>query len=651
MTQNYKAIAIGLNKRKLVPESELISELSNLYSKDPKQDYYYSIYKYTQKHYDDFKKTHTLAGISDVKTNTLVFDFDSKSNIEAAKLDALTLIGRLTQKGITKENISVYFSGQKGVHVEVASDQDFTQTEANAIRKTLAGDLESNDTSISDVQRVIRAPLSRHNKSGLYKIPLTVDELAKLSVEQIADSAKELTDSHYDMVDQNMNKRITLPIDIVNLKNVKEKKKEIVASDKLDFSRNKTGLTNAKFALSEGYFEEGERHEAVMILAATYLGLGWHKELAYNNIKATLRLRARRLGLDDVSDETKQEVWKEVESVFGPLWKGGMFGEDKNELLIKTKQRYGITDRYENSSFINIPEVDDVFKDFAANIDKNTIKLGITSFDKEVRVTTSTLVMLLAPPATGKTSITFGILNATSKHNIKSMFFSLDMAAPQVYQRLAQRHTALHSDKIFEAYKNNDTSIINRISDTLSEEYKNVKFCFKGAMSIETIRENILKQKEVQGEFPKLVVIDYLENITTSFSDSSASKAFAARSLKDMANEFGICIFLLVQPRLSGGDGSSELNSYTDIKGSSVLSETASQIFSMYRPGFNPKNSADDNFISITVVKNRMGQLGRFDYHWTGLTGAIRELTHEERGDLKSLLEQKAAEKKGMDDL
>jgi hypothetical protein len=46
-----------------------------------------------------------------------------------------------------------------------------------------------------------------------------------------------------------------------------------------------------------------------------------------------------------------------------------------------------------------------------------------------------------------------------------------------------------------------------------------------------------------------------------------------------------------------------------------------------------------------------MGQLGRFDYHWTGLTGAIRELMPEEKGELKSLLEQKAAEKKGMDDL
>lgn len=648
----YRAIAVGLTKRKLVLETELINELSNLYSKDNKQDYYYSIYKYNQKHFDDFTNTRSLAGITDVKTNTLMFDFDSKSNIELAKQDALTLVGRLSQKGINKNDINVYHSGLKGYNIEIITSDDYTQEEVNSIRKVLAGDLKTNDTSISDVQRVIRAPLSRHNKSGLFKIPLTVDELSTLSVEQIADSAKELTDSHYDMVDQNMSRRVSLPQDIINLKNVKEKKKEKVeAGETINFAKNKTGLTNAKYALSEGYFEEGERHEAVMILAATYLGLGWHKELAYNNIKATLRLRARRLGLEDVGDDVKSEVWREIEGVFGPLWKGGMFAEDKNELLIKTKERYGITDKYENASFINIPEVDNVFKDFAVNIDKNTLKLGIESFDKEIRVTTSTLVMLLAPPATGKTSLVFGILNATSNQDIKSMFFSLDMAAPQAYQRLAQRHTGLHSDKIFEAYKNNNTSIINKISDTLGEEYKNVKFCFKGAMSIETIRENIIKQREVQGEFPKLVVIDYLESITTSFSDSSASKAFAARALKDMANEFGICIFLLVQPRLSGGDGSSELNSYTDIKGSSVLSECASQIFSMYRPGFNPKNSSDDNFISLTVVKNRMGQLGRFDYHWTGLTGAIRELTHEEKGELKSLLEQKAAEKKGMDDL
>lgn len=996
----YIAIAAGLNSvRKLVPESELVTQLTEMYSRDPNLDYYYSIYRYSQKDYEQFKSTKSLSGMSDLKTNTIMFDFDSKSDLNAARQDAVTLVKRLNDKGLDNSKINIYHSGLKGFNVELITDQYFTQSEANSIRQSLAGDLDTNDTSISDVQRIIRAPLSKHNKSGLYKIPLTADELSNLSVKQIAQSAKELRDEHYDTVDQNVNKRIKLPIDILKLKDLKESKKKVevpeVVGDKPDFSRNKTGLTNAKYALSEGFFEEGERNEATMILASTYMGLGFHKELAYNSLKATYRLRALRLGLP-LDTEDRGKLWDCIEHVYSPLWKGGMYSEDTNALLIKTKKRYSIEDKYEANGFLSLNEVDGVFKDFAENIDKNTIKLGIPSFDAHVRVTTSTLVMLLAPPATGKchgkgtevimydgsikkvedvivgdllmgddstprqvlstcsgkemlykikqengndyvvneshilslkgssakrptslygkvfdialtdylkkgsdfkkrikgykvpvnfdskpidldpyflgawlgdgtasktqitngdqevidycssyikslgliekhysndnlhhdyvlgkgvknplmtkfrkynlednkhipmeyltnsrevrlklaagildtdgyldprgmnryelvtskenlandyaylfrslgyrftskkrikkyksftkgkwyegaaiayvcyiagdnlneipclvprkkaissvrrtyqdltkinierlevgeyygftlngnhryllsdftvthnTSITFGILNATSNDNIKSMFFSLDMAAPQVYQRLAQRHTSLHADAIFSAYQKGDISVIDNIRDTLQEQYKNVKFCFKGAMSVESIRESILKQKEITGEFPKLVVIDYLENITTGFSDPSQSKAYAGRALKDMANEFGICIFLLVQPRLSSGDGANELNSYTSIKGSSVLGEVASQVFTLYRPGFNPKDSKNDDFLSITVVKNRMGQLGRFDYHWTGLTGAIRELTHEESAELKCLLEQKEAEKKGMDDI
>lgn len=649
----YKAISTGINNRKLVPENQVISSLSDLYQQDPDKDYYVSVFRYNQKHYDQFQKSKSLAGIKDIKTQTLLFDFDDKKNPENARQDALTLVSRLQTQGISSNDINIYFSGNKGNHIEVNFNEELSRDEANNIRNSLAGDLETNDTSVKDEQRLLRAVLSKNDKSGLFKIPLTMSELQNLSVEQIREQAKEVTDAHVELAEKQLVSRTDMPEQLGKLRFKKEVlKKEVKRDeDRPNFNKNKTGLTNAKYALSEGYFEEGERHEAIMILAATFLGLGWHKELTYNTLKATLRLRAIRLDILDLNDEDKRELWREVEQVYSVTWKGGMYSEDTNELLIKTKERYNVEDKFENNAFLSLPEVDSVFGDFAKNIDKNTIKLGIPSFDKAVRVTTSTLVMLLAPPATGKTSITFGILNATSNDNIKSMFFSLDMAAPQVYQRLAQRHTGLQSDMIFDAYKNNDKQVIENIRTTLEEQYKNVKFCFKGAMSVDIIRQNILKQKEIQGEFPKLVVIDYLENITTDFTDASASKAYAGRCLKDMANEFGICIFLLVQPRLSSGDGANELNSFTNIKGSSVLGEVASQVFTMYRPGFNPKDSSNDDFLSITVVKNRMGNLGRFDYHWTGLTGSIREMTHEESAELKCLLEQKAAEKKGMSDL
>ena len=171
-------------------------------------------------------------------------------------------------------------------------------------------------------------------------------------------------------------------------------------------------------------------------------------------------------------------------------------------------------------------------------------------------------------------------------------------------------------------------------------------------MNVDIIRAALIKEKEITGEFPKLVVIDYLENVLTDMSnDPTTAKGFVARSLKDMANEFGICILLLVQPAKVSGGPSEELNSYYAIKGSGLVAEASAQVITMHRPGFDPKNPTDDNYITLTVVKNRMGTLGTFDYHWTGVTGAIRELTHEEESTLKKIRELNVAKKQGMDEL
>ena len=646
---NYRAIVKGLSgQRILVPEDKVLQELYTLQDKDYNKDFYISIFKYNQKHFDLYKQTKTLSGIDDNISNMIVFDFDDRSNVENARKDALTLVGRLVQKGFKLDDIVISFSGSKGLHVEVNTTQDFTKQQLVNIRQALSGDLETTDPSIKDTQRILRAPLTKHNETGLFKIPITFDELTKLSVKEMQVLAKDPDELRYTLAENLFTHKAEVPDSINQLaKDAKKEKKEVVAvSDRPDFNKNKTGFTNAKYALSEGYFEEGESHEAACILAATMHGLGWHKELAYNHIKATLRLRAQRLGLDDVTDDKKKEVWKLIENVYSPTWKGGMYSEESNELLLSTKKRYDIQDKFENNLVLTLPEVNNIFGDFARNIDKNTLKLGITSFDHEIRVTTSTLVGLLAAPSAGKSSVSFGILNATSNDGIKSMFFSLDMAAPQVYQRLAQRHTGYDSDRLFKAYQSKDVAVIERVEKTLSEQYKNVKFCFRGGISVEDIRSAIVKEKELTGEVPKLVVVDYLECINTQFSDPTVSKGYAARMLKDIANEFAICVLLLVQPPKVAGDPSYELNSYTDIKGSSVVSEACSQVFTLHRPGFNPKETSDDNYLTLTVVKNRMGQLGSFDYHWTGVTGAIRELSHEEEGDLKALREEKQRERR-----
>lgn len=647
----YRAIALGLNKRILVEEKDVSSKLSELYEQNPNRDYYLSVYRYDEAAKAQFDKTNSLAGITNLKTNNLVFDFDSKKDINLAKQDAKTLVARLQQAGFPKDKLQVSYSGSKGIHVQITLNKDYTKKEVDYLTKKFAGDLATADTQIHDYQRVLRAVLSKHNGSGLYKTPLTIEEL-DLPIEKVKEIASNPDDKRWEMADTFMNSEpVSLPVTIPELKEEKKKETVLDMDQSPNFNLNKTGLTHAKYALASGYFEEGERHEAVMVLGSTYQALGWPIENAYNNLKATLRQRNERLGLGAVSESDKEELWKEITSIYSPTWRGGMYSEEKG-LLLKTIQRYKIQNRFDQTLMMSLSQVNNVFNDFATNIDKNTLKLGIPSFDQEIRVTTSTLVALLAAPSAGKSSISFGILNSTSKDGIKSMFFSLDMAAPQVYQRLAQRHTGFSSDRLFKAYQSKDRAVIEKVETTLAKEYENVKFCFRGAMNVDIIKDAIVKEKELTGEFPKLVVIDYLENVLCDMSnDPTISKGFVARALKDIANEFGICILLLVQPPKLAKDPASPLNSYSFIKGSSVIQEACSQVITLYRPGFDPQHTEDDNYLTLTVVKNRMGQLGQFDYHWEGLTGQIRELTSEEHNHLEALKKQKAAERSGEGDL
>lgn len=640
----YRALATGLNTRKLIPFDENYYEnVQKVINKNPDKDYYESIYVYEDRHVERFEQTKSLAGIKDVKTDRAVFDFDD-ADLSLAQADAIEVIKRLNEASVPTSAIRVFFSGNKGFHVEVhfQEGQNISRKEFERIIKNFASDLKTFDTKVKDEQRILRIPFTRHAESKLFKIPLSVGEINNLKVEDIVEKAKEENlDSvqvpEWTTIDCAVlleldppEAQIQPPLDEIGA--LPEKKQ-----DGPDMSRKPRHLTAAKYVLQEGFFEEGERNEACLILAATYKYLGYHKDHAYNMLKATLRLRAARLGLPDYD---RDELWRTVvEPVYSPTWQGGTFSEDEG-LLAKTIKRYGLNKTgVTDNGLISLDNLSSAFEDFAMNIDNNTIKLGIKPVDDNVRITTSMLVSFLAAPGSGKSSIAMGIMNELSNRNEKSIFFSLDMGYPQVFQRLLQKHTGDDSDTILNAYKTLDKARVKKYNDVLRKEYKNVRFCFKSGLTVELIRDYLIYERDVTGVMPKLIVVDYLECVKSPFSDPTQSKAFVASSLKDIANEFGICVFLLVQPTKQSGDPSAELNSYMNIKGSGVIAEASSVVLTLYRPGFNPRDNSDDKYATITVVKNRMGPLSSTDLIWDGPTGNVRQMTSDEENDLEQLRE------------
>lgn len=634
----YNRLSEGLTKYKLIPDTE---NIWNHISTNEK-DWYISLFKYNDEQYNEWKQKGTVSGIKNVTTNKLMFDMDSEKNPEEARTDAITLVSRLLSKGINQDNIQIAFSGKKGYSIEVDTTSQFTPEEFKNITFSLASDLISFDPVVNDPQRIIRVIGTKHPKSGLYKYPLTAQQLSELPIDIIKGLAADVSNIDESVMEGWV--QIVLPESISILKESKKKETKVQSEvHDLDLSKKPKWLSDAKYALQEGYFGAGERNTAFMIMGSTYKGQGFSKEITYRALKGVAEVQAERNGVERYSDK---ELWNNiVEVIYKTDWKGGTYSYDNTPLLQDITKRLGLKVPTEaEKPFIEVNSVTDIFKKFALDIDKNTIKLGIDNVDKEVRITTSMLVGLLAAPSAGKTSVSLGVLNSISKSNLKSLFFSLDMGAPLVFQRLIQRHTGLSGKRIFEMYKAHDPKV-TEFENIVSKEYKNVHFCFKSGITTEMIRDYILQQEQIDGERAKLVVVDYLECIAGKFADATANTALIAQELKDIANDLGICILLLLQPQKHAGDPSSELLSMRNIKGSSALEQACSIIFTIWRPGFGPKNPAEDKYLTMAVVKNRMGQLGTFNFAWDGVKGEITELDDFELEELQQLKDRKEAEK------
>lgn len=128
----------------------------------------------------------SIAGFSGpVKASSLFFDFDCAEDPGKALWDIATLLFRLDDlEAYSPENIRIFFSGCKGFHVMVAdadlermpASEDIPQRVEVACRK-LAGDLPTFDGRVYEKTRLLRAVNSQHPKTGLFKIPLTLEEV------------------------------------------------------------------------------------------------------------------------------------------------------------------------------------------------------------------------------------------------------------------------------------------------------------------------------------------------------------------------------------------------------------------------------------------------------------------------------------------
>jgi replicative DNA helicase len=649
----YYRLCSGLNDvGVLVPKNENVKKFIT----NPKKDYYKSIFYYNEKQKSQAEqlvgnRKRGISGIEDVVTDRLVFDFDSEGNIENAKNDTIELCHRLIENGIAVDDLQISFSGKKGFSVDYQCDTFLSPKELRNIATNLAGDLSTFDVKIYNPSRIIRLPLTLHQDTLLYKLPLSFEELQNVSINQMKLWAKDTSDITID----NLWKPKPLPekIKVLKDKGVIELVEKSVNSEvfkdisQIDWSARLPFLSPAKFVLHSGFFGSGNRNEALMILASTFKAVGFGKKDTYRLLKSAAERQSEISGQERFSDK---EIWNNIlGTVYSIAWKGGQYSPADNALLASIESQLPIHVRRTKSN--DITELSDGFSEFVKyieNIDNNTIKFGIPSLDKKLKVQVGHLVGILAPPGLGKTSFLLTILNNSSLDGVNSMFFSYDMHYAAVMQKMIQRETGYTSDKIEEIVNSKASDETRHIYELLQKNYGNVSFCFKSGQSIADMKKTIIDREIVLGKEIKFIGVDYSELVLSQFSDPTQRSAEVIQGLREIATDMNKCIVVLLQPNKANSKPNEPLLGYGAAKGSSTISQALTSMITAHRPGYSSTNPEGDKFFSINVVKNRMGPLFNLDFSWDGLTGRIGDLDEYERSRLadlrEALKEQKAKE-------
>lgn len=646
LTSNYKDYG------RMVPVEEWEKHI-----KSYNVEAYKSVGIYTEEQYNKFKAQKvghgegSVAGITGVRTNALVLDFDKIEDLSIPQKHAQETILRLEKLGIVCDNLNICFSGCKGFAIELFTDKEHSSKEFKTFAENLTEGLDTWDDSLYDDNQVIRIPGTRHPRTGLYKTSLTREELFSLSIEQIKEKAKAPGSVDWTEFPNVLPEELFKP---------KFKPKKAVEFDgDLDFSTNTSGMPNWKFAIMHGFFPPGKRHDSLMALAAYFRGQGYPEAMTLEAILAASRLQySRNMEHYGPNDPTDEGEWtRSISHIYGPTWTGGTFAYETNEKLKKS-----ILDLFPEESLLEdqdkiskpIKSADEIitgFKKFSKEIDKNKILTGIPEVDQNIMLTTGAMHGVLGAPGSGKTSLILNMLAHNSNAGLACMFFSLDMSENLIGGKLMARQSPIGFRELTEKYK---AGMDLSATETLvQEDFKNVAFYSKSSTSVKDMKIQILKHQKEIGQKVKLVIVDYLELIAGPYTDATANSAHHAVHLKDLATDLDICLIILVQPQKSAGDASFPLTNMRQVKGASVLEQNFRNVLGIYREGFSPDTPELDKFLTVKGLKSSFEALFSVDVGWDGRTGKVYTLNPEGRAQLKRIREtkkeKKDAEKAGND--
>ena len=521
-------------------------------------------------------------------TDMLFFDFDG-DNLYAVREEVIKFVQYLiSEYGIPEAFIYVYFSGNKGFHIiipfvavgNIQPSKDFYIKYKKFI-EILTKDFKYIDTSIYDPLRVVRISNTKHEKSGLYKIPLTVYELGgDVDISFLEEYAKIKHNVKFLHPDE--------MIPVTELEKLWVDMELFIQSEKEQTKPQEVKPSNGFVGAIASAPEVGGRHSALSKIAGYLID----KDIPYNEGLAI----CRTWNDNNATPMDDERLEHDLKSLYDSYWESRPMvpqsaTPDFSEIMVQ-----GV----------------DYFRHYLKHISRikkgGRIKTGYSIIDEPMRgLIAGEVLTVVGKTSIGKSAFAQNIVLNNVELDRWVLFFSLEMPLPTVVERTLQRYMNRSGREIERRYFSGDPYIENESKSILGGLNKFITIPVQG-IRYEKIEEYILKTEDAIKEKLDLVVIDYAGLMKTNKGSIYEQQSEISRDLKALSGRTGTAVITLAQ--VSKQYKETDPIDLDATRDSGVIVEASDYVIGLWR---DEEENTENILLKGNLCKNRNGNKVMFN--------------------------------------
>jgi replicative DNA helicase len=315
-----------------------------------------------------------------------------------------------------------------------------------------------------------------------------------------------------------------------------------------------------------------------------------------------------------ISNQTIHDAYEETSDALELL--------DRAEQNLFSISESNIRKKYEDMPTLIRKAVADIEAASHNQLDVIGVPSGFTALDRyTLGWQKSDLIIVAARPSAGKTSFVLSLArNAAVQFKKPVAFFSLEMSAVQLVNRLIASESEIPSDKLRRG------QLTPREWEQLNTKIAEISQApvfidDTPALSVFELRAKCRRLKAEHNI--ELVVIDYLQLMVSGNENRSGTReqeiSFISRSLKSIAKELDIPVIAISQlNRAVDARKESKKPILSDLRESGAIEQDADMVLFIYRPekhGFDVDEQGNPTrgLAQILIAKNRNGPVGEVD--------------------------------------